>query len=164
MKILVLSDSHSSLGFMRFCVDALKPDHVVHLGDYFEDGSVIAEEFPHIRFHQVPGNRDHYRCVVGQQEILCYSIGGVRFYMTHGHKHWVKNGTDMLIDAARKMDAKVVLYGHTHSADCRNEEGLWVLNPGSCGYFGGTVGLIQVENGVVISCRVLNQTAVEALK
>ena len=31
MKILVLSDSHSALSFMRRCVDAVHPDAIVHL-------------------------------------------------------------------------------------------------------------------------------------
>ena len=56
MKILVLSDSHSALSFMRRCISKIKPDAVIHLGDFYEDGQVMAEEFPHIRFHQVPVN------------------------------------------------------------------------------------------------------------
>ena len=40
--------------------------------------------------------------------------------------------------------------------DCRQEpDGLWMLNPGSCGYGGGTAGLIQVENRKIVSCRIL---------
>ena len=164
MKILVLSDSHSSLSFMRYCISHVKPDHVVHLGDFYDDGQVMAEEFPHIRFHQVPGNCDHYRCVSGANEILCYDIGGVRMYMTHGHRHWVKQGTEMLINAARRSEAKAVLYGHTHVADCRLEDGLWVLNPGSCNYYGGSAGLILVEDGKIITCRLLSQAAMEAMQ
>ena len=34
-------------------------------------------------------------------------------------------------------------------------DGLWILNPGSCGYGGGTAGLIQVENRKIVSCRIL---------
>lgn len=163
MRILVLSDSHSALSFMRFSINTIKPDHVVHLGDYFDDGEVMASEFPYVRFHQVLGNCDRFFCVSGQNEVRCYDIGGVRMYMTHGHKHWVKSGTDMLISAARAKEAQVVLYGHTHVPDChREEDGLWVLNPGSCNYFGGTVGLIVVEDGKVASCRVLTHAAVEA--
>jgi predicted phosphodiesterase len=100
--------------------------------------------------------------VAGQPEILCYAIGGVQMFMTHGHKHWVKSGTDLLLSAARNKNAQVALYGHTHVPDCRREEdGLWVLNPGSCNYYGGTVGLIVVENEKVVSCRILTQRAVE---
>ena len=60
MKILVFSDSHSSLWFMRQCVRLLKPDCLIHLGDYAEDGSVIHDENPDILFYQVPGNCDGF--------------------------------------------------------------------------------------------------------
>lgn len=43
MKILVLSDSHSALQFMRQCVESVKPDAIIHLGDFFDDGVVIHE-------------------------------------------------------------------------------------------------------------------------
>ena len=62
MTILVFSDSHSSLGFMRRCMETVHPDGVIHLGDYFDDGEVIREENPGIPFYQVPGNCDRYRC------------------------------------------------------------------------------------------------------
>ena len=51
MKILVLSDSHASLSFMRRCVDAVKPDAVVHLGDHFDDGQALQEEYGNIPFY-----------------------------------------------------------------------------------------------------------------
>ena len=54
MKILVLSDSHSGLSFMRLCVDTVRPDYIIHLGDYMDDGAAIAEEYPHVRVYQVP--------------------------------------------------------------------------------------------------------------
>ena len=43
MNILVLSDSHSALSFMRRCLESVKPDAVVHLGDYFEDAQAMQE-------------------------------------------------------------------------------------------------------------------------
>ena len=45
MKILVLSDSHSSLSYMRLCIEAVKPDIMIHLGDYYDDAEAIAEEY-----------------------------------------------------------------------------------------------------------------------
>ena len=76
MKILVLSDSHSSLRLMRLAVEAIKPNAIVHLGDYYDDGAVIREENPHIAFHQVPGNCDKYRMQEFHQESLCYPVCG----------------------------------------------------------------------------------------
>ena len=156
MKILVLSDSHSAMSFMRLCVDRVKPDAIVHLGDYFDDAEALQEEYPGIRMYRVPGNCDYYRCPPGQSEILVDRVCGVELYMTHGHKHRVKSYLGALLRDARACRVQVVLYGHTHVADCRQEEdGLWVLNPGSCGYYGGSAGLIETQNGKILSCRIL---------
>lgn len=164
MKILVMSDSHSGLSFMRKAIAAVRPDALVHLGDYYDDGEAIAEENPHLIFHQVPGNCDRYRSCQIRQEILCYPVFGVRLYMTHGHNHNVKSSLYNLLQDARAVGAQAVLYGHTHSEYCRQEEdGLWVLNPGACGSFGGSVGLIEVREGKIIACRILRQAELEAM-
>lgn len=156
MKILVLSDSHSTLSFMRRCIEAVKPQAVIHLGDHFDDGIAMQEEHPGLRFYQVPGNCDRYRCPPGQPEILIDRVCGVELYMTHGHKHSVKSYLGSLLRDARTAKVDAVLYGHTHQADChREEDGLWVLNPGSCGYYGGTAGLIVTDGRKITDCRIL---------
>lgn len=155
MKILVLSDSHSALGYMRRAIETVKPDAVIHLGDYFDDGLCMKEEFPSITFYQVPGNCDRWRCPPNQPEILIQPIGGVELYMTHGHRHNVKVYMTQLLKDARASRVGAVLYGHTHVPECYQEpDGLWVMNPGSCGY-GGTSGLLEIENGRIVSCRLL---------
>lgn len=156
MKILVLSDSHGTLSFMRRSIQAVAPDAMIHLGDHFDDGLAIKEEFPDVPFYQVPGNCDRFRCPPGQSEILILPVCGVNLYMTHGHRHHVKFGVGRLLRDARASGVDAVLYGHTHQPDCRREEdGLWVLNPGSCGYYGGSAGLIEVQGGKIGSCRIL---------
>lgn len=157
MKILVLSDSHSSLHLMRDAVKCIRPDAIIHLGDYFDDGEAIREENSHIPFHQVPGNCDRNRLYQPRPEVLCYPVCGVKLYMTHGHAHKVKLGLFLLLRDAKAENAQAVLYGHTHMADCRQKDGMWILNPGSCGHGGGTVGLMEVENGEILSCRILHQ-------
>ena len=157
MKILVLSDSHSSLRLMRSAVQVIRPDAIIHLGDHFDDGEVIHEENMHIAFHQVPGNCDKYRLYRPVAEVLSYKVCGVKLYMTHGHNHHVKQGLYSLLRDAKAEQVQAVLYGHTHVPDCRCEDGIWILNPGSCGHAGGTVGLIETENGEIISCRILRE-------
>ena len=164
MKILVLSDSHSALSFMFRCAEAIKPDVMIHLGDYYDDGVTLAEDFPNIPFYQVPGNCDRYRCAPGQPEILIPKIGDVNFYLTHGHRHNVKFTDSLLLRDARASRVDAVLYGHTHEAECRREEdGLWVMNPGSCGYYGGSAGLIEIKNSKIESCRILRQADLEEM-
>lgn len=156
-KILVMSDSHASLSLMRLALKAVRPDAVVHLGDYYDDGQVMAEENSHIPFHQVPGNCDRYRCPDWDVQLKCYDVCGVRLFMTHGHNHGVKLSRHRLILEARKMGAQAALYGHTHAADCYQEDGMWVLNPGTCGSSGGSVGVIETDGGMILICRILRQ-------
>lgn len=164
MKLLVLSDSHSALRFMRDCIRAVRPDGVIHLGDHYDDAQAIAQENPHMIVHQVPGNCDRYRCPLNTPQTLCYPIGGIRFFMTHGHNHFVKQGIGALVADARRMGAQAALYGHTHRADChREEDGLWVLNPGSCGSYGGSAGLIEICGGSITACRIITSADLEEL-
>ena len=164
MKILVLSDSHAGLSFMRRCIQAVKPDALVHLGDYFDDGEAMAEENPHILMHQVPGNCDRYRMMRYEPAVRCYPVCGVKLFMTHGHEHHVKQTLHRLLADARAQQVQAVLYGHTHIADCHREaDGLWVMNPGACGSSGGSVGLIETEDGNIVTCKILHHADLEAL-
>ena len=163
MKILVLSDSHAGLSFMRLCIQRVKPDAMIHLGDYFEDGKDMAEEFLHIPMHQVPGNCDRYRMVQFHPEQLCYPVGGVKLFMTHGHNQKVKMTLALLKKEAKDLGAQAALFGHTHCAHCEQEDGLWLLNPGSCGSYSGSAGLIETENGEITVCRILTHLDLEEM-
>ena len=62
----------------------------------------------------------------------------------------------MLVAEARAMHAQAALYGHTHVAEVyREESGMWVMNPGTAGYGGGSAGLIEAENKRILSCRII---------
>lgn len=162
MKVLVLSDSHSTLGFMQTCVEAVKPDVIIHLGDYVQDGDFLASEFPGIRLLRVAGNCDRYRVPPDFPEILVETLGGVRVFMTHGHLHGVKLYLDKLIADGIRCSANIVLYGHTHEPDCRQlESGMWIMNPGSCGNFGGFAGVIDIQSPDHYSCRLIRQCDLE---
>lgn len=163
MKILILSDSHAALSFMRLCIEKIRPDCMIHLGDYFDDGQAMAEEYPNIPLYQVPGNCDRYRCSPFQPEILIQKVAGVNLYMTHGHRHRVKMDTGLLLHDARASKVDAVLYGHTHVSNCyQDTDGMWILNPGSCGYYGGSAGLIETKDGKITGCRLLRQEDLEA--
>lgn len=159
MKILVLSDSHSSQSFMRRCVETVKPNAIIHLGDYFADGEALGALYPNIPLYQVPGNCDRFRCAGGEPEIRVIELSGVRLYITHGHKHNVKLYLGAFLRDARASGASAALYGHTHLADCHREpDGLWVLNPGSCGGYGGSAGVIEIESRRILGCNILKDS------
>lgn len=165
MKILVLSDSHSALSIMRRAIEAVKPDAIIHLGDYQRDWEAIAEDYPGIPAYSVPGNCDRYRDFSGAPEVMVPRIDGVDIFMTHGHLHGVKTYLGKLVQDARAANAAVALYGHTHEAYCQQEEdGLWVMNPGTCGCYGGSVGLVETDRGRVTACRILRDGDLEAME
>lgn len=162
MKVLVVSDSHSGLSFMRGWAARLQPQLIIHLGDYYDDGLVLGQEFPSARLIQVPGNCDMYRCTAHGPKIIFTDLEGVGVYMTHGHLHQVKSGTGRLLADARSAKANVVLYGHTHQEECYlTEDEIWVMNPGACGSSGGSVGLMEIQEGKITQCRILHQKDME---
>lgn len=151
-RILVLSDSHRGMSFMRWCVNTVKPDAIVHLGDFYDDGEELHEEFRHIPIYQVAGNCDRYYASPAARELLICKVCGVDLFMTHGHRQWVKNGTELLVHDARQAKVQAALYGHTHIPDCRKDGDLWILNPGAAGSWGGSSGIIEVEDGKILRC------------
>lgn len=156
MKLLVFSDSHSTHSLMKRFVEKIKPNAIAHLGDYYDDGEVLAESCFHIPFYQVAGNCDTYRAPNAMRMFLL-SLGGVMTFMVHGHTHHVKSGIGRLVADGREKGARLILYGHTHIAYCQQEEdGIWVMNPGPAGY-GGSCGLVEIENGEVVGCRILTE-------
>lgn len=55
-----------------------------------------------------------------------------RFFITHGHRFSLYNGTISMVNEAVSQGAQTVLYGHTHLAMAECASGLLTLNPGSC--------------------------------
>lgn len=163
MKILVLSDSHGVLSFMQRCVESLQPDAVIHLGDMVRDADNLAEQYPGLRFYQVAGNCDSCRVPPDYPEVRLENFAGVRVFMTHGHRHGVKTFLSKLIADGQQCGANVILYGHTHVADCRRiEDGTWVMNPGSAGY-GASAGLIEIKSANEYSCRIIRPADLEEM-
>lgn len=155
MRILVLSDSHGLQYFMQRCVETLQPDAVIHLGDMVRDADKLAAQYPGLRFYQVAGNCDSCRVPPDYPEILIEDFCGVRVFMTHGHRHGVKTFLSKLIADGRQCGANVILYGHTHVADCRQlEDGCWVMNPGSAGY-GPSAGMLEISPAGELQCKLI---------
>lgn len=160
MKILVLSDSHGMLCFMRRFMDAVRPDAVIHLGDMVCDADELSAEYPGVRFYQVAGNCDSGHVPADYPQARIESFLGNRVYLTHGHLHGVKCFLGKLMADARQCGADIVLYGHTHTADCRTEDGRLIMNPGSAGY-GASAGVIEIGGKGEFSGRLLRQWDLE---
>ena len=148
MKILVLSDSHHITGYMLRAVEQIRPDVIIHLGDRISDARKLQSLHPEPEYHMVCGNCDP-EAEDDMEQLL--TLGGARVFLTHGHRYGVKSGLQMLIDKARRSEADVALFGHTHIALLRQLPGLWLMNPGQMLRHDSEVpasyGVVKIENG-----------------
>jgi len=150
LKLLVFSDSHGEIRYMRQALERERPDRVLHLGDVTRDADRLRTLFPDMPMEQVRGNCDLSGDYPEQRELL---LGGRRLWMLHGHAYRVKLGLGALLSEARARGVDAVFFGHTHQPTCFLDGQLWVMNPGSCrGYPYPTCGIVELENGVM-SCR-----------
>lgn len=162
VKVLVVSDSHSGMSYMRRWAELLRPQVIIHLGDYYDDGQALGEQFPMCRLIQVPGNCDQFRCITPAPLKIFTQLEGVNLYLTHGHVERVKSGTRELEHMARTARAHAALYGHTHIAEYHmTDDGILILNPGSIGSSGGSVALLELERGKIKQCRILRLADME---
>lgn len=131
MKIAVFSDTHGNTGKMLRTVEALRPDAIVHLGDYERDTEGLKKDFPDIPLYQVCGNCDVNS--TGPIDAVV-SFGPVRALLTHGHRYNVDWGRlDSLVYAAQERDCRLALFGHTHMPEYTEIGGVTVINPGTAG-------------------------------
>ena len=152
MKLLVFSDSHGNVEHMRRAVEQERPDRILHLGDVMRDAVELSLAYPNIPLELVPGNCD-YATDEPAQKILFFE--GRRILMTHGHIYRVKLGMGLAVKAAREAQVDILLFGHTHEAYCQQQDGLWIMNPGTI--LGGlvpTCGVIRLGKEKT-SCEIL---------
>lgn len=152
MKILVFSDSHGDQRNAAKLIKIMKResyDAVIFCGDGFEEYFRIAQQFPELTAIGVKGNNDPSCPLPMEAEA---DLGGLHFYVTHGHTLGVKRelgSLGKLKAAAAMRKADVVLFGHTHVAYTSSEDGLHIMNPGALRRYECSYGEIMIENGIV---------------
>ena len=148
MQILVVSDSHGDVTTFRKLVRSKsKAEVVIFCGDGYNDFIEVSKEFPEKMFIGVRGNCD-WCCSLPPLEIR--TIAGKKFYICHGHIQNVKFGLDGLKLLARKEEADIVLYGHTHIAHTEYDGDMQIMNPGALHRYDCSYGLIDIQNGQVL--------------
>lgn len=129
MKIFVVSDTHGYVdGFLNKIKDMEKPDLIIHLGDYVEDGKDIKRETG-IETIIVKGNGDFFQRGYMNDKII--DLGNKKFFITHGHKYNVRREINNLFYRAKEVEADIILFGHTHIPILMRESGIIIMNPGS---------------------------------
>lgn len=131
MKIIVMSDSHGNRAALEKIFERTKDsgDIFIHLGDGERELDEMRMKYPSLDIRHVSGNCDYASMSPGADII---SAGDVKVFFTHGHRYQVKYGTETIRSLARDRGCKVVLFGHTHCRYESYEDGIYLLNPGSC--------------------------------
>lgn len=131
MKVGVFSDSHGNLITLKKALDQMGAvDVIIHLGDYVED-ALYLRTLTNIPIHILKGNMDQF--TEEGSPYLFTTIGGFKFFATHGHQYGVKNNLDQLYHTAREKNAEVIIFGHTHEAFIQDDGQILIMNPGSIG-------------------------------
>lgn len=119
-RIAVLADTH---GLLRPEVtEVLKTCEIIlHGGDI--NSKKILDQLEQIApVYAVRGNNDK-DWAQGMAEELEITLFGLHIYMIHNKKHRKEN----------LQGAALFIYGHSHKYEERTEDGVFFLNPGSCG-------------------------------
>lgn len=119
-KIGIISDTH---GLLRpEVMEVLKGcEAVLHGGDI--NSYRILEQLNGIApTYAVRGNNDK-EWAKDLPETLLIELFGIRFFMVHNKKYIPKD----------LKDIDIIVYGHSHKYEEKNEDGILRLNPGSCG-------------------------------
>ncbi len=128
MRIGIMGDTHGNSFFIQQAVAAADSvDFWLHTGDFYRDAMFLSS-FTGLAVTAVAGNCDG-RAEAKPDEFL--EVEGYRIWLTHGHSYGVKLGLNELCEWARRYEADIVVFGHTHQAEILNEAGLLLINPGS---------------------------------
>lgn len=147
----MISDSHKRSDIIEKILYAQPTaSDVFFLGDHADDIENLQYIFSDKRFHILSGNCDYFSAF---PSTAVATVGGVKIFYTHGHTLSVKHGTERLFEAAKQNGCKIALYGHTHISKILYENGIYIVNPGSCAQgrdFHQSYAVIDIEdNGIM---------------
>jgi hypothetical protein len=128
VRIGLLGDSHGDFRSLNQAVSlAGTVDLWLHTGDFCRDALVLAA-LTTVPVIMVAGNCDG-RNEAKPDEFV--ELAGFQLWLTHGHRHGVKQDTQDLASWALRYEADIVVYGHTHQAVDWEQSGIRFFNPGS---------------------------------
>ena len=131
MRLLVVSDTHGvAYNLINILEKTDNIDYLIFLGDGIREVENVLKAYPKIKFYPVLGNCDMDPFnLYKESDIL--KIEGKTVFFCHGHKFFVKSGLGALEQTAKNSGAELLLFGHTHEAYLKYEDGLYTVNPGS---------------------------------
>jgi len=132
MKIGLISDTHipnRAKEIPKYFLEVFRNENVdliLHLGDVNE--RYVLEELEKIApVKAVMGNTDY----LDLPEYLTFDIDKYRIFAFHSDNVYPRGDIKQILSIAKKMNANVVIHGHTHLPRFLYEGGIYIINPGS---------------------------------
>lgn len=138
-RVAIISDTHGVisqdiLNTIRTC------DQIIHAGDIC--GAHVLQQLQSIcpQLTAVTGNNDapalwpdNEADIVSRLPAIAeIELPGGRVAIEHGHKHGMHQPDHASLRASHPQ-ARVIVYGHTHTMLVDDSESPWVINPGAAG-------------------------------
>lgn len=139
LRIAIISDTHTVLD-ERIANVIKEADIAIHAGDIC-CGSVLEKMHPKLgHVFAVTGNNDHHsvwpaehkEIVEALPDVAEINLPGGLLVVEHGHTHGHHQPDHSSLRATHPQ-ARIIVYGHTHSQICDKDEQPWVINPGAAG-------------------------------
>ena len=155
--IVAISDSHGNAQALHQLKGLFSEcDFIVHLGDGARDMKDFYNDFGN-KIYQVNGNCDVLS--FGLKHFVL-EVEKVKILLTHGDEYGVKSGLSRLVNFAKELGCRVVLYGHTHEAKIQEINDVLLINPGSLSYFTAEKSIAYVViNGEKVVAKI-NKSAI----
>ncbi|MGL5327995.1 MAG: metallophosphoesterase family protein [Peptostreptococcaceae bacterium] len=127
MKLGIVSDTHRMEKFINQAIPYLKEcDLIIHAGDNFIDSKYI-HKLTNVDIIAIKGNCDFDNV---ENEIV-FEIENKTIFLCHGDRYGVSYDLDELEEKAKKENANIVIFGHTHVPLSIEKDEIWYINPGS---------------------------------
>lgn len=149
MRIGITGDTHGNLQAMRQLLKTVEPvDYWLHTGDYSQDARFLVAETK-LPLLMVAGNCDKPSGRGNVDEFVV--LAGKRIWLTHGHRYMKEYQVEELAWWARKLEADIVVFGHTHVPLIKWFGDKLFINPGSLalprGEEGPTYAILSLQEG-----------------
>lgn len=126
-RVVIVSDSHGLTDELQEIKARHDADIYIHCGD-----SELTVDAPQLDgFTIVKGNCD-FSSPFPLEEVMV--IGGIRFFISHGHITQVKSTLLNLQYRAKELNAEIACFGHSHIAYAEKIDDTIYINPGSIRY------------------------------
>ena len=152
MEALIISDTHGKKeNIIRLIKEHPNTKYLLFCGDGLKDLEGLESRFPFLTVCSVRGNCDLF---ADEPEERLFTLEGVRILMIHGHTYGVKGGIGAALSYAKKKEADILLFGHTHipreECACDGDRYITLFNPGSLSERaseGYSFGILEVRGG-----------------